>query len=203
MSPRAYDRTLKRAAAEEARRRIVEAAAQLHARRGAAGTSHAMIAKSAGVSLPTVYKYFPTGNDLIPACTGLVSSRAPAALGDGLFKGLGRVSDRVEALARSLFRNHEYFAPWMRWTDGDSAAFPALRTFLDEGRKALRHLVRSALHAPGDRPPQKELLLLSEALLDFPAWKTLTSGGWSTDEAAASAAGAVLLLYRRFHGHAH
>jgi len=98
MSPRAYNRTLRKAAAEEAKRRIVEAAAGLHAAHGGLGTSHAMIAKRAGVSIPTVYKYFPTGNDLIPACTGLVASRAPVALDERIFDGLPRVADRVRAL---------------------------------------------------------------------------------------------------------
>src|SRR3954465_16009412 len=74
MSPRPYDQTLRKAAAEEACRRIVEAAAALHAEHGGLATSHAMIAERAGVSIPTVYKYFPTRNDLIPACTGLASS---------------------------------------------------------------------------------------------------------------------------------
>ena len=46
MSPRRYDRTLRRAAEDVARQRIVEATAALHARHGARETSHAMIAKA-------------------------------------------------------------------------------------------------------------------------------------------------------------
>jgi AcrR family transcriptional regulator len=121
---------LRLAAAEEARRRIVEAAAALHAEHGGIGTSHAMIARKAGVSVPTVYKYFPTGNDLIPACTGLVAGRAPLTLDDRIFEGLSRVPERVRAFARAVFRLHEYFAPWLRWSDSDAAAFPALQPFL-------------------------------------------------------------------------
>src|SRR6185436_15372160 len=117
MSPRAYDRKLRLAAAEEARRRIVEAAAALHATQGALATGHALIAERAGVSVPTVYKYFPTRNDLIPACTGLVAAGAPVTLDERIFDGLPRVPDRVRALARTLFRLHEYFAPWLRWVD--------------------------------------------------------------------------------------
>lgn len=202
MSPRAYDRTLKIAAAQEARRRIVEAAAALHAQRGATGTSHAMIAARAGVSTPTVYKYFPGANDLIPACTGLVASRAPASLDERLFRGAAGVADRIRILARALFRSHEYFAPWMRWTDADAAALPALRRFLERGRKAQRRLVRKALQGPGGAAPEKPLALLAEVLLDLPAWRTMTAGGLSTDDAADVAADAVLRLERRFHGHA-
>src|SRR6185503_10074161 len=127
MSPRAYDRRLRLAGAEEAKRRIVEAAAALHAEHGGCGTSHAMIARKAGVSIPTVYKYFPTGNHLVPACTGLVAGRAPVRLDETLFQGLDGVPARVRALAGALFRLHEYFSPWLRWSDADAAAFPALR----------------------------------------------------------------------------
>lgn len=201
MSPRAYDRTLRQAASEEARRRIVEAAAALHAAHGGVGTSHAMIAKKAGVSIPTVYKYFPTANDLIPACTGLVAGRAPVALDGRLFDGLDRVPERVRALAQALFRLHEYFAPWNRWTDSDAAQLPALRAFLEGGHRARQGLVRQALTPRGGRPPAESAVLLAQVLLEFPSWKTLTGSGTSTEKAAALAADAVVaLLQSSRHG---
>jgi AcrR family transcriptional regulator len=196
MSPRPYDRTLRRAASEEAKRRIVEAAAALHAEAGAVGTPHAAIAKRAGVSLPTVYKYFPGANDLIPACTGLVASRAPAKLDDSILDGLDRVPERVRALALALFRLHAYFAPWMRWVDADAASLPALRDFVEADRKARRRLVRKALQPPGAPAPGRARALLAEALLDAPSWRTLTSEGMKTDDAAMVAAAAVLRLER-------
>jgi AcrR family transcriptional regulator len=195
MSPRAYDRKLRVAAADEAKRRIVEAAAALHATQGAMATGHAQIAERAGVSIPTVYKYFPTRNDLIPACTGLVGSRAPLVL-DGIFDGLTRVPDRVRALARALFRLHEYFAPWLRWVDSDAAALPALQVFLEQGRKGRLELLRLALTVPGGRPPGEQRILLGHVLLEYPSWKVLTTAGKSSDEAAAVVADAVLDLVR-------
>ena len=196
MSPRRYDRTLRQAASEEARRRIVEAAAGLHAKHGAHATSHAMIAHEAGVSLPTVYKYFPTGNDLIPACTGLVAARAPLALDEGIFKGLSRVPDRVRALARAVFRLHDYFSPWLRWSGAAAAVFPALRAFQHEVQQGRLKLIRKALTPEGARAPEEALLLLAQVLLDFPSWKTLTATGTPSDRAAAVVADAILTLYR-------
>jgi AcrR family transcriptional regulator len=203
MSPRAYDRKLRVAAADEAKRRIVEAAAALHATQGALATGHAQIAERAGVSIPTVYKYFPTRNDLIPACTGLVASRAPVALDGRIFDGLPRVPDRVRALARALFRLHDYFAPWLRWSEADAAAFPALRVFLEQGRQGRRRLVRKALHAPGGPAPDKALVLLADVLLDVPSWRTLTGDGMNGDAAAMVAADAIVRLERKSHEHAH
>lgn len=194
MSPRPYNRTLRKAAAEEAKRRIVEATAALHATHGGVGTSHAMIARKAGVSIPTVYKYFPTGDDLIPACTGLVASRAPVALDERLFDGHPQVADRVRILARALFRLHEYFAPWLRWTETDAAAFPSLRGFIEEGRRGREHLIRMALQPPGSPAPATSARLLAAVLLDFPSWRTLTSGGLTTERAATVAARAILTV---------
>jgi AcrR family transcriptional regulator len=195
MSPRRYDRTLRQAASEEARRRIVEAAAALHARHGGLGTSHAMIAREAGVSVPTVYKYFPTREALIPACTGLVAGRAPLALDSRIFDGLRRVPDRIRALVRSVFRLHAYLAPWSRWSERDAAGIPALEAVLGEWRKGRLELLRLALRPPGDRPPPEPLVRVAHALLEFPAWRILTENGRTSEQAAEEAADALIALY--------
>jgi AcrR family transcriptional regulator len=196
MSPRRYDRRLRQAASEEARRRIVEAAAALHADHGGLGTSHAMIARRAGVSIPTVYKYFPGPNDLIPACTGLVASRAPLALDERILEGHSRLPERVLALARALFRLHEYFAPWLRWSEAEASALPALRTFLEGGRKAQHALIRRALVPPGAPPLPKARLLLAQVLLDYPSWRSFTEGGETSESAAVIVTDAIVKLAR-------
>ena len=194
MSPRRYDRTLRKAASEEARRRIVEAAAALHAQHGGTGTSHAMIARRAGVSIPTVYKYFPTADHLIPACTGLVAGRAPVALDENLFKGLERVPARVRALAGAMFRLHEHFSPWLRWSHADAAAFPALREFMKHVDDHQLGMILRALTSKGSKGPPETLLLLARIVLDYPSWRTLTSAGRTSEQAAAAAADAILMI---------
>ena len=196
MSPRAYDRRLRQASAEEAKRRIVEAAAALHALHGGRGTSHAMIARKAGVSIPTVYKYFPTADHLIPACTGLVAAGAPVRLDEGLLKGLVDLPARVHALARALFRLHEYFSPWLRWSDADAAALPALREYLNQVQKHQVAIIRRALTPEGSKGPPEMLVRLARVLLDFPSWRTLTDAGGSSDQAARAAADAILAIDR-------
>jgi AcrR family transcriptional regulator len=174
----------------------VEAAAALHADHGGLGTSHAMIARRAGVSIPTVYKYFPGANDLIPACTGLVASRAPLALDERVFEGHSRLPERVLALARALFRLHEYFAPWLRWSEAEAPALPALRAFLEGARKAQHSLIRRALVPTGAPPLSKARLLLAQVLLDYPSWKSFTEGGETSESAAVIVTDAILKLAR-------
>src|SRR5918999_6016128 len=71
--------TLKRRAEQQAdtRRRIVEAAVDLHGSVGPALTSLSMIAERAGVQRHTLYAHFPDERSLFLACSGLTLERDP------------------------------------------------------------------------------------------------------------------------------
>ena len=70
--------TLKRRAEQqmETRRRIVEAAVDLHSSVGPALTSISMVAERAGVQRHTLYAHFPDEKSLFLACSGLAMERA-------------------------------------------------------------------------------------------------------------------------------
>ncbi len=71
--------TLKRRAERQAetRRRIVEAAVELHRSLGPALTTVSMVAERAGVQRHTLYAHFPDERSLHMACSGLVLERDP------------------------------------------------------------------------------------------------------------------------------
>ena len=71
--------TLKRRAEQQAetRRRIVEAAVELHGSAGPARTTISMVAERAGVQRHTLYAHFPDERSLYMACSGLVFERDP------------------------------------------------------------------------------------------------------------------------------
>jgi AcrR family transcriptional regulator len=71
--------TLKRRAAQQAdtRRRIVEAAVDLHSSVGPALTTISMVAERAGVQRHTLYAHFPDERSLFLACSGLALERDP------------------------------------------------------------------------------------------------------------------------------
>src|SRR4051812_42725253 len=71
--------TLRRRADQQAetRRRIVEAAVDLHGSVGPARTTFSMIAEQAGVQRHTLYAHFPDERSLLAACSGLVAERDP------------------------------------------------------------------------------------------------------------------------------
>ncbi|PWC31682.1 TetR/AcrR family transcriptional regulator [Azospirillum sp. TSO22-1] len=71
--------TMKRRADQqsETRRRIVEAAVELHSSVGPARTNTSMVAERAGVQRHTLYAHFPDERSLLLACSGLVAERDP------------------------------------------------------------------------------------------------------------------------------
>ncbi len=71
--------TLKRRAEQQAdtRRRIVEAAIELHGRVGPALTTFSMVAEQAGVQRHTLYAHFPDERSLLMACSALSLERDP------------------------------------------------------------------------------------------------------------------------------
>jgi AcrR family transcriptional regulator len=62
----------RKAAVEETRRRIVEAKLALHSEKDMFDTSWKDIAERADVSVATVYKHFPSLDELVPACGALI-----------------------------------------------------------------------------------------------------------------------------------
>ena len=72
MTPRKYTMDKRKAAVQETQQRIVEATLALHAEKGIFGTSWQDIAHRADVSVGTVYKHFPSLDELVPACGELM-----------------------------------------------------------------------------------------------------------------------------------
>ena len=108
---------------EETRRRIVEAAVDLHCSVGPARTTVAQIAERAGVQRHTYYAHFPDERDLFMACSGLALERDPLpaveewrALAPGrerLRSGLAELYDwyrRNEGQAACMLRDAEHHA---------------------------------------------------------------------------------------------
>ena len=71
--------TLRRRAEQQAetRRRIVEAAVDLHGTVGPARTTFSMVAERAGVQRHTLYAHFPDERSLLMACSALALERDP------------------------------------------------------------------------------------------------------------------------------
>src|ERR671913_2322332 len=75
--PRKYEMKRRAERMRETRRRIAEAAVELHRTVGPARTTVSAIAEKAGVQRHTYYAHFPELKDLYQACMGHYSERNP------------------------------------------------------------------------------------------------------------------------------
>jgi AcrR family transcriptional regulator len=102
---------------EATRRRIVEAAVELHSQLGPARTSIAQIAQKAGVQRHTYYAHFPDERSLLDACSGLSLERDPLPDVDhwlSIAAGGARARFALDQLYRWFGRNAELVASVLR-----------------------------------------------------------------------------------------
>jgi AcrR family transcriptional regulator len=128
---------------QETRRRIVEAAVELHTTLGPSRTTVSAIAKRAGVTRPTVYAHFPDDRSLLQACSGHVREAAPPP-DPTPWRSIGDPSERVEAALRDLYAYYERLEPLLENVQRDAAVLPLVAEmnayrvrYLDEIRDLL------------------------------------------------------------------
>jgi AcrR family transcriptional regulator len=167
-----------------------------HQERGVLATTLRDIAGRAGVSPGTVLNHFPRMPALVQACGALTAATWPFP-GEEVLAGHASVEERVRALAAALFRAWDTpFAPVFPRLQLERAEVPALDAWFSDVEARHRALVRAALPAGASAADRA----LAYALTSFPTWRTLTSEGLTTGEAAAQAASAVLTVLGRPQG---
>jgi len=171
-------RLKRRAEGQEAtRRRIVEATVELHGTIGPSHTSIQAIAARAGVERPTVYRHFPTIDELFLACSGHHWSEHPLpdpepwldidASEARLRRGLSEIYAYYlhhEDLLWNVLRDLEDRPDWRRF-----AGYPARRL-----ERSCEVLARAFPH----RGRQQRLVRAALGhVTDFFAWRALRRQG--------------------------
>ncbi len=171
MTPRKYSMGKRRAAVEETRRHIVEATLALHTEKGMFDTSWKDIAERADVSVATVYKHFPSLDELVPACGALIMAiTEPPSLEDAprIFGEARALEERIGRLISEMLDFYERGEPYME-VGPKERQLPAVQGW-EAGMRATREgLVREVLRPI--RPDERTVRTLS-ALLDFPVYKS-------------------------------
>jgi len=182
----------KRAEAQrETRRRIVEAAVDLHSTLGPARTSVAQIADRAGVQRHTYYAHFPDERSLFLACSGLAMERDPlpdVSAWRSLPPGRERLRRGLAELYAWYGRNATQAACVLR-----DAQHHALTREMVELRM-LPTLARAA-QVLGAGLGERATALLMVAL-DFSCWRAL---GQASEAAADLMSDAIGALSRETH----
>ena len=169
MSNRRYTPKVRQTQVFERKQRVAAATAELHAEKGVSATTYADIAGRAGVSLPTVYSYFPTQADLLSACTGHIVARAPH-IPVQIILAAPDLSDAADQLILAVDGLHVYFEPWLCWRQ--ETADPFLTEFAATHRAQLTSMMDQILsqHRPGR---QTACAAVWESILSFDLWQRL------------------------------
>ena len=174
---RRYELRKRADAMQDTRRRITEAAFELHGSIGPARTTITAVAERAGVQRQTVYRHFPTEDDLFTACSGHFAQahprpdveawRAIADPSERLTTALDEIYayyEGTEAMYTNLLRDETLVAPV-------GARLPHFRAYLDGAARVLA----SGWHARGRR--RAMIVAAARHAVDFHTWRSLARDG--------------------------
>ena len=120
---------------EETRRRITEAAVELHGTVGPARASISAIAEKAGVQRLTVYRHFPDERALFAACTGHYLSENPPPDPEP-WTGIADPEDRLRAALAEVYGYYRRNEPMMSNSVRDAEAKPVIYEVLGRSSSA-------------------------------------------------------------------
>jgi AcrR family transcriptional regulator len=175
---------------EATRRRIVEAAVDLHRTKGPARTTLSDIARRAGVQRHTLYRHFPDERAIFLACSGHYGELNPAP-DPSEWRA---IADPAERLRVGLSAIYDYFERTQDMLDRvlrDAQVHELTGEMVQLRRAAAQAEIRRVL---GEALPHDEgrVAAALDLALDFRAWQRLARSGVSRDDAVETMVAAVL-----------
>ncbi len=184
-APRPYRKRERARREQETRRRITEAALDLHRSVGPARTTVSDVAARAGVGRMTVYNHFPTDADLLASCSGHFAAGHP--LPDiAAWRAIADPDARLAVALGELYAWYRETAETMGKVLRDAALIPALGEIMDRrwwpAVDAMVEALAGGRALRGTRA--RDLRAALRVAVDLRTWETLTGGGLD-DRAAA------------------
>lgn len=183
MSPRRYDMTSRIEVVSQTRQRIVEATVKLHGQKGIFGTSWKDIAREAEVAVGTVYKHFPSHEELVPACGEFLMQRIEPPSPEDAAQIIGdatEVRERMRRVVTTLFAFYDRGGNHLE-TDLRERQLPAVREWEQYLRDMIVHFLRMAV---GVDTKLDDRLRLAAAVLDFRSYSAMRAHGLGPQTAA-------------------
>lgn len=185
---------LKQRAEEMARtrRRIIEAAVELHGSIGPARTTISAVAEQAGVQRHTVYRHFPTDADLFGACSAHYLALNPLPNVEP-WRAVDDPRRRLEHALDELYGYYERTEPMFTNVFRDLELVDALRPTLVPLQQYLARAVEILLRGRAARGRSRRLLTTAlRHVLDFRTWCSLTADAQITRADAVDLATALV-----------
>jgi AcrR family transcriptional regulator len=177
ITPRKYELKKRAADMAETRRRITEAAVELHGTVGPARTTVSAIARRAGVQRHTVYRYFPTETDLFAACSAHFRDENPWPDAEA-WSVISDPGGRLEQALGELYAYYERTAPMYNNILRDAELVDAVGRALEPRDAFLARCV--AILASGRPERGRRRAVVGAALahvIAFETWRSLAVTG--------------------------
>ena len=194
---RKYEMKRRAKRVQETRRRITEAAVELHQTVGPARTTVSAVAEKAGVQRHTYYAHFPELKNLYQACMGHYSERNPVPEPSSW----ADIADAEERLRVALSEVYAYYSGNEAMVSNvlrDAELDPIVQEIMvpfDQYWETVSDVIADAFEASSDR--QEELLGAVALAQDFQTWRTLVrQQELSQDRAVELMVGMVRCLMR-------
>jgi AcrR family transcriptional regulator len=168
-TPRQYELRKRAERQAETRRRIVEAAVELHTTVGPSRTSIAAIAERAGVQRHTVYAHFPDERSLFTACSTHWAAAHPFP-DPAPWTRIAEPDRRLRTALDDVYRWYEQVEPHLQLFARDSTLVPAYG-FVTEQRA--EELADVADLLTDGLPRRKTVRAAVGHALDFQTWFSL------------------------------
>jgi AcrR family transcriptional regulator len=140
---RKYEKRLRAQKEAETRKRITEAAVELHGTVGPARTSLSAVADRAGVQRATLYRHFPNEEALFEACSTHYMSQNPPP-DPTPWREVADPDERLQVALDALYSWYERVEPMLTNVVRDRTVVPAMRQ-ATERRLAFLDAVREIL----------------------------------------------------------
>lgn len=165
----------------DTRRRILEAAIELHSTKGPARTTVSDIASLAGVQRATFYNHFPSERELGLACSGLYSERNPAPDPSAWLelRGEDRLRLGLTEMYEFFDRNQAMISRILADAEGHELTLELFELRFGERLGAIRSTLAGALPSRG-----KKAQAALDLALSFGTWRQLSQSGLSNRDAA-------------------
>jgi AcrR family transcriptional regulator len=179
---------------EQTRRRIVEAAIQLHRTKGPARTTLSDIARLAGVQRHTLYRHFPDEREIGLACSGLFFELHPPPDPTD-WDAIDGPGERLRAGLGDLYAWYEQTEDMFTCVLRDAEVHPLTRELHQlRGAEPMRRMRSSLASGLGKG---KRIRAALDLALDFHTWRRLRGSGLDSPQAAGLMADTVLCADRR------
>jgi AcrR family transcriptional regulator len=199
---RKYEQKRRAELQQETRRRIAEAALELHGSVGPAKATISAIAEKAGVQRQTFYRHFPDELSLFRACSSLDLSENPPPDPE-LWAPIIDSEERLRAALAELYayfrRRERNLANVLRDAEGEAEVNANVRQVLKPMAahwERMREVLRAGWEVP-DGASEKLLEATIGVALNFQTWRTMVREQRLSDEEAIEVmAGMVRCLMR-------